>query len=404
MPRGLTIRSGPIPALTAVFLVVLLAIAGCAPRPSPPVLQLEPAAFADLPGWAGDDHGQALMAFAASCSRPPGANGVEAWQRLGVARETLAEVCTLAAAVPPGDREAARTFFEEHFVPALASNNGDPSGLFTGYYEPELRGSTHRGGAFQVPIHRVPDNLVSIDLGAFRPEWNGKQLSGQLTGQKVVPVPARAEIDRGALAGRDLELFWVDSAVDAFFLHIQGSGRVLLEDGRAVRVGFAGKNGRPYYAIGRELIRRGAIAEEQMSMQAIRAWLAAHPEQAAEVMAMNPSYVFFREIEGPGPVGAQAVVLTPGRSLAVDPAFIALGVPLWLETEEPLTKAPLRRLVVAQDTGGAIKGPVRGDLFWGAGADAGERAGAMKAEGRYYLLLPKQAPPASAQAPSAAVN
>jgi membrane-bound lytic murein transglycosylase A len=404
MTPGQSVRPGRTPGVAALLLVVLAAIAGCAPRPSPPALRLEPMAFANLSGWAEDDHGQALLAFVASCSRPPGANGVEAWQRLGVGRETLAEVCALAAAVPPGDRGAARAFFEQRFVPALASNNGEASGLFTGYYEPELRGSTHRGGAFQVPIHRVPDNLVSIDLGAFRPEWNGQQLIGQLTGQKVVPVPARADIDRGALAGRDLELFWVDSAVDAFFLHIQGSGRVLLEDGGAVRVGFAGKNGRPYYAIGRELIRRGAIAEEQMSMQAIRAWLAVHPDEAAAVMAMNPSYVFFREIEGPGPVGAQSVVLTPGRSLAVDPAFVALGVPLWLETEEPLTKAPLRRLVVAQDTGGAIKGPVRGDLFFGSGADAGERAGAMKAQGRYYLLLPKTAAPASAQAPPVAAK
>ncbi|MGZ8995172.1 MAG: murein transglycosylase A, partial [Rhodospirillales bacterium] len=351
-----------------------------------------------------DDHGQALLAFLASCSRPPGANGIESWQRLGVSREVLAAVCAAAAAVQPGDREAAQAFFERHFIPASASNNGDSKGLFTGYYEPELRGSTHRGGPFQVPIHRLPDNLVTIDLGAFRPEWNGQQLIGQLTGQKVVPVPARADIDRGALAGRDLELFWVDSAVDAFFLHIQGSGRVVLGDGRAVRVGFAGKNGRPYYAIGRELIRRGAIAEEQMSMQAIRAWLADHPDEAAAVMAMNPSYVFFREIDGAGPVGAQNVVLTPGRSLAVDPAFIALGVPLWLESEEPLSGEPLRRLVVAQDTGGAVKGPVRGDLFWGSGAAAGERAGAMKAEGRYYLLIPKPEPPATAEGPAAAAN
>jgi membrane-bound lytic murein transglycosylase A len=391
------------PLVLSLF-VVLIALAGCAPPPPPPSLKLEPTSFAALAGWSEDDHRQALLAFVASCSRTPGTNGTEAWQRLGVSRETLTGVCAAAAAVPPGDGDQARGFFEKHFVPALASNNGDPEGLFTGYYEPELRGSTHRGGSFQVPIHRLPDNLVSIDLGAFRSEWDGQQLVGQVDGQKVVPVPARADIDRGALAGRDLELFWVDSAVDAFFLHIQGSGRVLLEDGRAVRVGFAGKNGRPYYAIGRELIRRGAVSEEQMSMQAIRAWLAQHPDEAAAVMAMNPSYVFFRELDGPGPVGAQAIVLTPGRSLAVDPAFIALGVPLWLESEEPLTKAPLRRLVVAQDTGGAIKGPVRGDLFWGTGAAAGERAGAMKAQGRYYLLIPKAQSPATAEAPGAAAN
>ncbi len=276
MPRRQRMRRTATPALLTLLLVII-GLAGCAPQPPPASLKLEPTSFAALAGWTEDDHGQALLAFVASCSRHPGTNGTETWQRLGVSRETLAAVCAAAAAVPPGDREQARGFFEKHFVPALASNNGDAGGLFTGYYEPELRGSAHRGGPFQVPIHRLPDNLVSIDLGAFRPEWNGQQLIGQVSGQKVVPVPARADIDRGALAGRDLELFWVDSAVDAFFLHIQGSGRVLLEDGRAVRVGFAGKNGRPYVAIGRELIRRGAISEEQMSMQAIRAWLARIP-------------------------------------------------------------------------------------------------------------------------------
>jgi membrane-bound lytic murein transglycosylase A len=220
----------------------------------------------------------------------------------------------------------------------------------------------------------------------------------------VVPYYSRSDIEAGRAPAGGRELLYAEDAVELFFLHIQGSGRVLLEDGRAVRVGFAGKNGRPYYAIGRELIRRGALDEEHMSMQTIRAWLADHPDEAAAVIAMNPSYVFFRELDGPGPIGAQNIVLTPGRSLAVDPAFIALGVPLWLETEEPLSGASLRRLVVAQDTGGAIKGPVRGDLFWGTGAAAGERAGAMKAEGRYYLLIPKPDSPAMAETPAAAAN
>lgn len=382
-----------------VLAFLVLVVVGCAPPP--PALRLEPASFDALSGWKEDDHSQALAVFLASCSRLGADRGADAWARLGVSRESLSAACAAAAAVPPSDATAARVFFEQHFTPALATNNGDPNGLFTGYYEAELRGSMRRGGVYQVPIYRPPDNLITVDLGAFREEWTGQQLIGQVSGQKLVPVPARGDIDRGALSGKDLELLWVDSAVDAFFLHIQGSGRVIMDDGRIVRIGYAGRNGRPYYAIGRELIHRGALDEDDVSMQTIRAWLAAHPEEAAAVMAKNPSFVFFRVLDGPGPIGALNVVLTPGRSLAVDPAFVALGMPLWLETTDTLSQAPLRRLVIAQDAGGAIKGPVRGDLFWGSGAAAGAHAGAMKATGRYYLLLPVARAAPSARAASA---
>lgn len=376
-------------AAVACGILLLGVIAGCAP-PSPPAIRLEPASFASLPGWADDDHDRALAAFLVSCSRMQGTTPAEAWRHLGVSREALNAACAAAAAVPLGHGDAARAFFEQHFTPALVTNNGDPEGLFTGYYEPELRGSERRGGVYQTPIFRPPENLITIDLGAFRDDLKGQQIVGQLAGRSVVPVPTRVEIERGALSGRNLEMIWVDSPVDAFFLHIQGSGRVIMDDGRIVRLGYAGKNGRPYFAIGRELIRRGAIAEEQMSMQAIRSWLAAHPQEADEVMAKNPSFVFFRQVDGSGPVGAQNAVLTPERSLAVDPAFIPLGAPLWLDTTgDPANREPVRRLVVAQDTGGAIKGPVRGDLFWGSGAAAGDRAGAMRDRGRQYILLPR---------------
>ncbi len=375
----------------------LLLVAGCAREPAPPALVLEPASFATLDGWAGDGHAEALAAFRRSCPRLSSDRAAEAWARLGVGRAALATACAAAASVPPGDAPAARAFFETHFAPVLATNNGEAQGLFTGYYEPEVHGAARRGGRYQVPLYRPPENLVNIDLGAFRAEWKGEQIVGQVTGDKVVPVPARAEVDRGAFAGKGLELLWVDSAVDAFFLHVQGSGRVVMDDGRTVRVGYAAKNGRPYYAIGRELIRRGALPPDQVSMRSIRAWLAAHPGEAAGVMALNPSYVFFREIDGDGPVGAQNVVLSAERSVAVDPAFIALGAPLWLETTDP-AGATFRRLVIAQDTGGAVKGPVRGDIYFGSGAAAGARAGSMRAPGRYYLLLPK--PPLATQAAS----
>jgi membrane-bound lytic murein transglycosylase A len=200
------------------------------------------------------------------------------------------------------------------------------------------------------------------------------------------------QIDAGALSGRGLELLWIEDPVDAFFLHIQGSGQVEMTDGSRVRVGFAGRNGHAYYPIGAELIRRGEIPQEQMSMQAIRAWLVAHPEEAPGLMALNESYVFFRFVDGEGPIGAQGVPLLPGRSMAVDPAFVPYGVPLWLDTTNPIAGGtPLRRLVIAQDAGGAIKGPIRGDLFWGSGEAAGAGAGLMKQLGRWFLLLPKAA-------------
>jgi membrane-bound lytic murein transglycosylase A len=366
-----------------------------APPPPPPVvpLALQPTTFAALPGWADDGHADALPALKRSCvklktgaERPPFGSGTPFggsadWQRLCAEAQTL-----------PAEDGAVRRFFEARFTPYRATAAGGDGGLFTGYYEPLLQGQHTRGGRYQVPLYRLPDDTVSIDLGQFKPDWKGQQLVGRLDGQRLVPLPTRAEIDHGAYAGRGLELVWVDDAVDAFFLQVQGSGRIRLPDGRVVRLGYAGKNGHPYTAIGAELVRRGELSKDAVSLQTIRDWLRRHPAEAEAVMALNASYVFFREVDGDGPIGSQGVALTPGRSLAVDPAYVPLGVPLWLDTTQPLaTAAPLRRLVVAQDTGGAIKGPVRGDLFWGAGAEAEAAAGRMKQPGRYFLLLPRSA-------------
>jgi membrane-bound lytic murein transglycosylase A len=375
--------------------VALLALQGCRPAEPPraPDLTLTPLEITGLAGWHDDRHAEALLAFRRSCTKVAAAAGDRPlaahpafgttgdWQRL----------CNAAGTVGSGDA-AARRFFESRFVPHLAGDNGDPEGLFTGYYEPELKGSPVAHGGYQIPLYQPPPEMVAIDLGAFRAEWQGRDLVGRVQDGRVIPMPSRAEIDAGALAGRRLELLWVEDPVAAFFFHIQGSGRVMLDDGRLVRVGYAGKNGHPYVAVGAELVRRGALAREAVSMQAIRAWLRRHPDQASTVMNLNPSYVFFRIVDGDGPVGSQGVVLTPERSLAVDRAFVPLGTPAWLETADPLDPArPLRRLVVAQDTGGAIKGPVRGDLFWGAGPRAEAAAGTMNARGRYVLLLPRLA-------------
>ena len=364
--------------------------------PTPPALTLSPVAFAHLPGWREDAHGQALASFRRSCARLASRPAGEPLNGAGTGGTTADWRLPCAAAQGIGEdaHAVARHFFETWFTPYLALGDGAPEGLFTGYYEAELRGSRTRRGPYQVPIYGRPGDLVSVDLGRFRRDWEGRHIAGRVGGGQLVPMESRAEIENGALAGRGLEILWVDDPIDAFFLHVQGSGRVVMDDGGIVHLGFAGRNGHPYRAIGRALVERGIIPKSRISMQSIRAWLKAHPRQGARLMASNPSFIFFRAVEGDGPTGAQGVALTPGRSLAVDRRFVPLGVPVWLDTTDPVDPTrSLRRLVVAQDTGGAIKGPVRGDLFWGFGAAAAERAGPMKQKGRYYLLLPKATKP-----------
>ena len=244
-------------------------------------------------------------------------------------------------------------------------------------------------------------SLLSVDLGLFREEWRGQRLAGKLKNRRLVPFDTRSQITKGSLAGKNLEIIYVDDPVEAFFLHVQGSGRVVLEDGTVIRVGYAAQNGRDYVSIGRELVKNGDISLEDVSLQSIRRWLKKNPDKVWELLDKNPSFVFFREIDGAakdqGPLGAQNVPLTPGRSLAVDRAFIPLGLPVYLDTVFPgqnksqnnPPNKPLQRLLITQDTGGAIKGPVRGDVFFGFGKEAEELAGYMKEEGQYYLLLPK---------------
>ena len=246
-----------------------------------------------------------------------------------------------------------------------------------------------------MPLYIRPPELVSVDLGRFRADLKGKRIAGRVEDGALVPYFDRTAIQEGALDGRGLELVWVDDPVDAFFLEIQGSGRVVLPDGSEMRLGYAGTNGFQYTAIGRELVS-AAPSPRRGSMQSIRDWLQANPEAGSEVMRTNASYVFFRELSGEGPVGSLGVALTPERSLAVDPLFVPLGVPVWLDTTFPAGASgdpggtlPLRRLLVAQDTGGAITGPVRGDVFWGHGEDAAATAGTMRQPGRLWLLLPK---------------
>ena len=361
-------------------------------------LVLTPGRYDDLPGWDRDRLAEVLPAVLRSCAR---ISTLSAARELGgdgaAAAGTVADwqaVCAAAAQVRPGDEAAARSFFEAELRPVAVRNGRKAMGLFTGYYEALLHGSRKRHDRFQVPIYRRPPELVMVDLGKFRPELSGQRIAGQVEDGNLLPYPDRAAIDQGALAGRGLEIAWVDDPVDAFFLHIQGSGRIRLAEGGEVRVGYAGQNGHPYLAIGRELVSRGALDMEEVSMQSIRQWLGDHPDQAAPVMRKNASYVFFQELAGDGPLGAEGVALTPGRSLAVDRRFIPLGVPVYLDARMPGLKdgdpdRALRRVLVAQDTGGAIRGPVRGDVFWGYGEEAADLAGRMKHPGTLWLLLPK---------------
>ena len=363
--------------------------------PGEPALLLEPVDFAALPGWQADAVSAALPALLKSCGRLAGQPDDRA---LGpsLGPEALAGTvadwrapCAAVAAVAAGDDAALRAALEAQFRPFAVSNGGEREGLFTGYYEAELKAATSPDSPGATPLYRVPDDLVTVDLALFRADLRGEKLVGRVQDGRLVPYLTRAEIDAGALDGRGLELLWASDPVDAFFLHVQGSGRVVFPDGRVQRVGFAGSNGHPFYAIGRALVAEGIVSREKASMQSIRDWLRANPQQAAEMMQRNARYIFFRPIDGEGPIGAQGVALTPGRSLAVDSSLLPLGVPLWLDTTWPATEKPLQRLMVAQDTGSAIKGAVRGDFFWGSGEPALEQAGRMKQQGRYYLFLPQ---------------
>jgi membrane-bound lytic murein transglycosylase A len=354
----------------AVFLVVALLIAAAAGvyryfYPLLPKLTLKPLRFDQLSGWDDDAVSAALPAFVKSCSVIVARADIEPFDPVVKTGDfgTVGDwrpLCATAATLS-GDA-VARAFFEANFVPLLAGNNGTRDGLFTGYYEILLNGSHQREGPYQTPIYRHPP-----DPKAY----------------------SRAEIDDGALKGEGLELLWVDDPVGAYFLQIQGSGIARLADGNTVRLGYDGGNGHPFVSIGRLLVQRAEVPLKDMTMQRLREWIEAHGAAGAALMREDPSFVFFKEIPGDGPYGAEHVVLTPERSLAVDRRFIPLGMPLWLDATERFIPGTIRHLVIAQDTGGAIKGPVRGDFYWGSGDAAGREAGQTNATGQYALLVPR---------------
>ena len=376
------------------------------PPTPPPLLRLDAAPFAELQGWPQSDPRDALRAFLRSCAvltTKPDDAPLGGLNYAGTAVEWR-QACGAGALVSSDNPDAARGFFESEFVPYRVTQ-ASGAGLFTGYYEPQLRGSRTRQGPYQTPLYSVPADLVNVDLGQFRENLKGQRIVGRVMGGRLIPYPPRAEIEGGALAA---PILFVDDPIDAYFLQVQGSGRVVLNDGTVVRAVYAGQNGRSYISIGRILVQRGELTLETVSMQSIRTWLLAHPAQAQPLMNENPSFVFFAEqpIGDPslGAAGAQGVPLIPEASLAVDLMVHALGVPVWLETTAPdpdLTKPDqvFERLLVMQDTGGAIRGPVRGDIYWGYSPGAGAIAGRMHSEGRMTVLLPKSV--ASRLGPSA---
>lgn len=390
-----------------------------APSPQPSDgLILQAAEYADLPGWTGEDFAGVAQAFSRSCAQLAG-RADDRKLALPAAALRIPDLtshltagdfrpaCTaLATLAPPAETpypEAWRRYFSRHFTPYLAIDAGDDSanGLFTGYFEAALDGARRPGDGYQVPLYAPPADLVSVDLGAFDTDLAGRNLVGRVRDGRLVPYATRGEIEGGYAPARGSEILWLNDPVDAFLLQVQGSGRITLPDGGETRIGFAAHNGHPYRSIGQALIAQGELPAHAASWPGIRGWIRDNPARAAELFAVNPRFIFFRELATDGPIGAQGVVLTPRRSLAVDRRFVPLGLPVWLDTVGPGSDGtPLRRLMLAQDTGGAIKGPVRGDFYWGSGDAALAEAGRMKSRGRYFLLIPNMLVARLAAAPS----
>ena len=363
--------------------------------------QYAPLAWSDIAGWNDDDHLAAYKAFRTSCKAINGQTGPAADSKaLGI---SLRDPCRAARATEMTDSGKARAFFEEYFLPLRISRLGEDAGFVTGYYEPIIDGSRTRTDVYTVPVYRRPSNLFVRGFTQDSPELPNKgQVFRKIGRRKLVPYYDRAQIEDGAIAGRGLEICWLKDQTDLLFTQIQGSARVRLEDGSTIRINYDAHNGYPYTAVGRILIDRGIIPKEQMSMQRIREWMDQNPDGAKDLRRQNRAYVFFREVQlsdKDEAVGAQGVPLTPGRSIAVDKALHVYGTPFFIEGELPIeseqSKTPFRRLMVAQDTGSAITGPARADIYYGAGADAGRVSGRFRHNMRFVILVPKSLDPAA---------
>ena len=360
----------------SIFVLCTLMMSACTTRP--PGIG-SPVEWSSLQNWASDNQSAAWEGFLMSCQKL----NHDQWQT----------VCHLAKQTGKLSDSEVREFFESNFdVRPIYAEGGVTEGLITGYYEPLLEGSWERSEEFRYPLYGVPQDLLIVDLGSIYPELKNMRLRGKLDGNKVVPYYDRAQLDDDQNLLQGTEILWVNSLVDVFFLHIQGSGRVQLTDGSTVAVGYAEQNGYPYRSIGKALTEMGELEKEEVTLFTIKTWLKSNPTRLIEVLSKNPSYVFFelRDARAEGPVGSLNVALTPQRSIAVDRKVIPLGAPVWLQTTLPNEEqSPFNKLMLAQDTGGAITGDVRADVFWGRGAEAERMAGLMKQKGKLFVLLPK---------------
>ncbi|MDP2825569.1 MAG: murein transglycosylase A [Sulfuritalea sp.] len=399
-------------------ILALLAVAGCAPlavEPAPTVAScplpeacpacppcpaveppkpaekpLQAADWSDLPGWNEDDPGPVFNAFVAGC-------------RSLERQAQWKPVCSSARSLGDTSAAALRTWFEAQFQPwALVNPDGSRTGLITGYYEPILKGSRRQSRGYAHPVFAPPEDMIVVELAELYPELKHLRLRGRIEGRKLIPYYSRAEWTPQESKRSPEALLWIDDPIELFFMQIQGSGQVQLTDGSRVRLNYADQNGHPYRSIGRWLIERGELKAEHASMQGIKSWAKNNASRLAELLNANPSLVFFRElpVEGSGPQGAMGLALTPERSLAVDPRHVPLGAPIWLATTRPNGEQALTRLMLGQDTGGAIRGVVRADFYWGSGVAAGNQAGKMRQQGRMWVLMPRgYQPPDATNAP-----
>jgi membrane-bound lytic murein transglycosylase A len=351
--------------------------------------------FADVPGWRRDDHASALQAFQRSCSRVLAAAKAGSASGAVPPQPGFLAACDVAIKLgaAPASADDARKFFESHFTPHRVVHAAG-QGLLTGYYEPVIDGDRKASPRFKVPVYRRPADLANIVDERMRGAKSGNLTHGRKTASGVMPYATRAQIEGGALAGQGLELVYLADAVDVFFMQVQGSGRIRLPGGDMIRIHYDGKNGHPYISVGRHLIDTGVLTADKMSLDALGTWLRADPERGRKAMWQNASYVFFRELKGEdanGPLGVLDIPLTDGRSLAVDAGVHSIGTPIFVSapTLSHATKgAAFERLMIAQDVGSAIKGPERGDIYFGSGDVAGKLAGITKHPGNFFVLLP----------------
>ncbi len=364
-----------LPRFILIFFFATL-LSSCSKPPGPGIGNA--VEWSQLEGWQMDRHAESWTSLLRGCSKLKD-------------RPEWAAACHTADGMPSPTDEEAREFYEQWFTAhGVYAENGNRTGLITGYYEPLLFGSLEQTEQFRYPIYQRPEDLLSVELSGLYPELKGKRVRGRLSGNKIIPYHSRESLESSPKVLQGQELVWVDDPVALFFLHVQGSGRIVLRDGSVLGVGYADQNGHPYRSIGRELIAMGELNKDDVNLFSIRKWLDNNPTRINNLFERNPSYVFFTERPAPeeGPYGSLNVPLVAERTIAVDPGVIPLGSPVWLDTTLPGSGENYRRLVLAQDTGGAIKGHVRADVFWGQGQKAERMAGLMKQDGQLYVLRP----------------